>query len=365
MQTNDLLFWNAIANIQKIGPARFKRLYNYFETMEQAFNAPFGELIKAGLEENIAQEFVISRNEINPNEIWQKIEKENIKIVTIKDSNYPKLLKEIYNPPPVLYYKGSLLPNEEFAIAAVGTRKITNYGRQVTPFIVLPLAQNGITIISGLALGVDALSHESALKARGRTIAVLGSGLDHQNIYPFHNRYLAEKICEQDGLLLSEYPPGTLPLKQHFPNRNRIIAGLSLGVLIIEADKESGALITAKYALDQNRDVFAVPGSILNKTSDGPNNLIKMGAKPVTDAGDILEALNLADATSFNESKQIIPDTKEEELLLQQLSKEPVHIDELVRRSRLSTSEVTATLTMMEMKGKIRNLGSMMYVLAR
>lgn len=362
---NDLIFWNAIANIQKIGPARFKKLANYFETMEQAFGAHFDELLKAGLEENIAQEFIVSRNEVNPESKWEELVREKIQLVTIVDENYPKLLKEIYSPPAVLYYKGTLIPREEFTVAVVGTRKITNYGRQVTPEIVTGLVNNGITISSGLALGIDALAHEATLKNNGRTIAVLGSGLDQQNIYPFHNRFLAEKIIEQGGLVLSEYPPGTLPLKQHFPHRNRIIAGLSLGVLVIEAAKESGALITAKYALDQNRDIFAIPGNIYNENSQGPNNLIKMGAKLVMSATDILEALNLANATAFNETKQIIPDSKEEELLLKYLSSEPIHIDELVRQSKLLTSQVTATLTMMEMKGKVRNLGSMNYVLAR
>ncbi|MBU4331651.1 DNA-processing protein DprA [Patescibacteria group bacterium] len=362
---NDLLYWNAIANIKKIGPSRFKRLSNYFENMETAFNASFDDLIRAGIEENIAQEFIVSRNEIDPEAEWEKLEKEHINIVTVKDKNYPKLLKEIYNPPALLYYKGKLEENEDFLIAVVGTRKITEYGKQVTPDIVEELAKNGITVVSGLALGVDALAHEITIKNSGRTIAVLGSGLDNQNIYPFHNRFLAEKIIANDGLVITEYPPGTLPLKQHFPHRNRIIAGLSLGVLVIEAAKESGALITAKYALDQNRDVFAVPGSIYNKTSQGPNNLIKMGAKPVTSGFDILDTLNLVHAASFIETKQIIPDTKEEGLLLDHLSKEPIHIDELVRESKLSTPEVTSTLTMMEMKGKVRNLGGMNYVLAR
>lgn len=363
--SNDLIFWNAIAQIPKIGPARFKKIYNYFENMETAFRASVSDLIEAGVEEKIALEFIGYRPQINPHQEWEKLEKENIKIITIKDGDYPPLLKEIYNPPALLYYKGNISANDEFAIAAVGTRKITDYGKQVTQEIVKELARNSLTIVSGLALGVDGLAHQSTIEVKGRTIAVLGSGLDAQNIYPTHHRYLSQKIIEAGGAIITEYPVGTLPLKQNFPNRNRIISGLSLGTLVIEAAEDSGALITAKYALDQNREVFAVPGSIHSKTSAGPNNLIKMGAKPVTCAADILDTLNLTQAAEFIESKKIVPDTKEEEVLLRYLSKEPIHIDELVRQSNLGTAAVASTLTMMEMKGKVRNLGSMMYVLAR
>jgi DNA processing protein len=294
----------------------------------------------------------------------EKLAKENVSVITIKDEKYPKLLREIYNPPALLYYKGRL-EEDEFAIAVVGTRKCTSYGKQVTSEITRDLANNGITIVSGLALGIDTLAHQAALEVNEKTIAVLGSGLDAQNIYPVTNCHLAEKIIETGGTLISEHPLGTLPLKFNFPQRNRIIAGLTLGTLVVEAPLTSGALITAKFALEFNREVFAVPGSIYSENSAGPNNLIKMGAKAVASAADILEALNLQRAIEYVEAKKIVPDSKNEAILLEYLSKEPVHIDILIKQSKLDTATVNSTITMMEIKGKVRNLGGSQYVLAR
>ncbi len=333
--------------------------------MEAAYKASFNELKKAGLEEKIVSEFISKRAEINPESEWERLEKEGIALLTIRDEKYPKILKEIYNPPALLYYKGLFSDDEEFSLAVVGTRKMTSYGQQITPEIISDLSKNGLTIVSGMALGIDALAHETALKNNGRTIAVLGSGLDSQNIYPAHNRYLAQKIVEQGGLVISEYPLGMLPLKYNFPARNRIISGLSLGTLVVEAGESSGALITAKCALEQNREVFAIPGSIYNQNSIGTNNLIKLGARPVSSANDILESLNLSQATNFIANQKIVPETKEEEVLLQFLSKEPIHVDNLVQKSKLGTATVNSTLTMMEMKGKVKNLGNMNYVLSR
>lgn len=365
MEISEKKYWVAISQFTKIGAVKFKKIYNYFPSMEAAYKASFNDLMRTGLEEKIVQEFISKRSEINPDEEWEKLEKENISVLTIKDENYPKILKEIYNPPALLYYKGKIFEKEEFSLAVVGTRKITPYGRQVTPQIVNELVKNNLTIVSGLALGIDSLAHETTVKNSGRTIAVLGSGLDKQNIYPAHNRYLVEKIIEQGGLVISEYPIGMLPLKYNFPARNRIISGLSLGTLVIEAGENSGALITAKYALEQNREVFAIPGSIYSQSSFGPNNLIKLGAKPVVSTEDILEALNLNQATNFIANQKIVPESKEEETLLRFLSKEPVHVDKLVQESKLSASAVNSTLTMMEMKGKVKNLGNMNYVLSR
>ena len=362
---NDIIFWNAIAQINKIGPKRFKKLYNHFPSMEAALRASLSELIQSGLEEKIASEFILKRSEINPQAEWEKLEKENIKVITVKSEKYPKLLKETYTPPPLLYYKGNLSDNDEFPIAVVGTRKFTPYGKQVTEQIVTHLAQNGIVIVSGLALGIDALAHQAALNANGRTIAILGSGIDNQSIYPAHNRFLAQKIIDSGGLIATEYPIKTMPLKQNFPARNRIVSGLSLGTLVIEGPKESGALITARHALDQNREVFAVPGNITSKNSIGPNILIKMGAKTVTSASDILETLDLTQATDFIANQKIIPESKEEEIILQYLSQDPIHIDDIVRSSQLSITTITSTLTIMEMKGKVKNIGSMNYILAR
>jgi len=362
--SNDIQYWVAFSQISKIGPIRFNRLLNYFPDIATAWQASIRELVESGIEENVAEEFIIKRQEINPEAEWEKLQKENIKVITIKNNNYPRLLKEIYNAPYLLYYKGNIENiNNNFNIAIVGTRKVSPYGKQVTEEIASQLAQNKITIVSGLALGVDSLSHLSAVNNNAPTIAVLGTGIN--NIYPTANRYLADKIIEKEGAIISEYPLGTLPLKHHFPARNRIISGLSLGALIVEAGEKSGALITARFALEQNREVFAVPGNIYNKNSIGPNNLIKMGARPITSATDILETLNLEQSEIFISNQKIIADTPIEAKLLKYLTKEPRHIDELARQSNLNISEVTSSLTIMEMKGKVKNLGGMNYILAR
>lgn len=364
-KNKDLKYWLAFSRFPKIGSVKFLKLLNYFPSMEEAWQASPSLLAKAGFEENIIQEFFAKKQEISPDEELEKVIKENISVVTIKDENYPSLLKEIWNPPALLYYKGTLEKEEKFSIAVVGTRKITSYGRQVTEKLVRELTLNGITIVSGMALGVDTIAHQTALSSGGKTIAVLGSGIDEGSLYPAQNRYLASKIAESGGAVISEYPLGTISLPQYFPHRNRIISGLSLGTLVVEAAEESGALITAKYALDQNREVFAVPGSIYNLFSAGPNNLIKMGAKPVTQTSDILETLNLTQAANFIQSQKIIPESQEEAKLLEFLSSEPIHIDKLIILSGLDVQKINSTLALMEMKGKVKNLGGMNYVLSK
>jgi DNA processing protein len=365
----ELKYWVALNNFPKFGPIRFKKLLGHFsskdKTLKNAFTAKPLELIKAGIETNIAEEFVAARNNIHPEELIAKLEKENIKILTIIDEAYPKLLTEIYNPPALLYYRGVLDLQDDFSLAIVGTRKYTSYGQQAVENITKDLVRNNITIISGLALGIDALAHLATLEAGGKTIAVLGSGLDRQSLYPSQNRYLADKIVSAGGAVISEFPLGTAPLKYNFPQRNRIISGLSLGTLVIEAAEKSGALITATYALEQNREVFAVPGNIFSCVSAGPNKLIKDGAKPIVSALDIIEALNLTQATSYLDNKKILPESEEEKKIIAKLSFEPIHIDELVRLTRLDTATANSTLVIMEMKGMVKNLGSMNYILSR
>lgn len=358
---NELKYWVAFSKLNKIGPVRFKRINDHFPTLQSAWESSVAELINANIEPNIAQEIFISRQEINPDYELEMLLQENINIITIKDEKYPRLLKEIYNPPALLYYKGSL-EDIEPAISVVGTRKISSYGKQITPIIVQPLAQNGIIIVSGLAYGIDALAHKTTVEVNGRTIAVLGSGLDKANIYPASNRYLADKIIENNGAVISEYPIGTLPLKGNFPSRNRIIAGLSLGTLIIEGGEESGALITAQLALEHNRDVFAVPGNIYQEYSKGPNKLIKMGARPVLESADILEALDFQEITSYNKTHQAVAETEEEKIILENLKTEPLHIDKIIQLTGLNSAIISSTLTMMEMKGLVKNLGGMNYI---
>ena len=365
MNNSDIKYLIALNHFPKFGPVRMQKISNHFPLFEDAFKTNLSELTRAGIEESIANEFLAVRSNIIPDKIIERLEKENIKAVALADDDYPKLLKEIYNPPHILYYKGKLNKNNEFNIAIVGARKFTSYGKIVVERIAEDLARNKLSIVSGLALGIDALAHGAALKVGGRAIAVLGSGLDKENIYPSSNRYLADKIIDSGGVLISEFPIGTPPLRHHFPQRNRIISGLSLGTLVIEAGEKSGSLITTNYALEQNRDIFAIPGSIHSPTSYGTNELIKKGAQVVTCVNDIIEALNLSQITTYIDNKKTIPETPEEESLLHHLSKEPMHINDLIRLTKLDTNIINSTLTIMEMKGMIKNLGNMQYVIAR
>jgi len=288
-------------------------------------------------------------------------EVENIRKITLQDKNYPAILKEIHNPPKELYIKGEIINQDKVAIGVVGTRKYTQYGKQACLDIAGKLARLGITIVSGLAKGIDTWAHQAALEQGGRTIAVLGSGLDKKSFYPSSNYSLSEKICQQ-GAMISEYPPGTRGTQFTFPQRNRIISGLSLGVVVIEAPEESGALITAALALEQNREVFAIPGSIYEKNTQGTNQLIKMGAKLVTDIEDILDELNLSHLLTI-EKKKIKPENKEEEIILSILSAQPIHIDEIIKNSELPASTVNSVLMILELKKAVRNLGRGNYIL--
>jgi len=302
------------------------------------------------------------RPRISPDREMERLELYKVKVLTYKDEEYPSRLKEIYDFPPILYIRGELLPQDEWAVAVVGTRRATVYGRQVTEEIVSELAHNKITIVSGLAKGIDSIAHKSALAAGGRTIAVFASGLDI--VYPAEHAKLAREIMEQ-GALVSDYPLGIPPKAEHFPRRNRIMSGMSLGVLIVEAGEASGALITARLALEQNREVFAIPGSILSPLSRGTNRLIQEGAKLVLSYEDILEELNLTMTAKQIELKEVPSLSQEESLILRYLSAEPAHIDEVCRASGLPIFTVSSTLAMMELKGLVRQLGGMNYVLAK
>lgn len=271
-----------------------------------------------------------------------------MKKILFSQQEYPQLLKEIYNPPKTIYCQGNLLPQEKYPLAVVGTRKMSAYGRRVTEFLVKELVQQGITIISGLALGIDTVAHQTTLKEKGKTIAVCGNGLN--NIYPFKNKGLAEKIIKSGGAVISEYSPETRPSKWTFPARNRIISGLSLGTLVIEAPEKSGALITARFALDQGREVFAVPGSIYQENSQGCHKLIKMGAKPVTCPEDILQSFDF----ETRQQKQIFTDFKEEEIILEQIKTNPSSIETIIKKTKLEPLKVVSLLTMMEVNGKVK-----------
>jgi DNA processing protein len=358
----DIKYWVAFSNIPGIGRVRLGQLESYFGGLEPAWRASAGELKRAGLDSPALKAIAQWRDKIDPDTEMARLEQFNIAVLTCNDELYPSRLKEIYDFPPVLYMRGSLEPEDEWCLAVVGTRRATVYGRQVTEEMVSDLARSKITIVSGLARGVDTIAHHSALEAGGRTIAVFACGLD--GVYPPENKKLAHDIMEH-GALLSEYPPGTRPRAENFPRRNRILSGLSLGVLITEAGEDSGAMITAHLALEQNREVFAIPGSILSPASRGTNHLIQEGAKLVRGYMDILEELNLTNAARQMEMREVLPESETESVLLKQLSAEPSHIDEVCRRSGLPAATVSGTLAMMELKGLVRQVGTMNYVLAR
>ena len=362
---NESLYLHGLNLLPQFGPARLGLLAKRFSTFAEAFNANRQQVVNAGLDEEVVDKFLQLRPTINLREEEEKLNRENIKLLNFRDKHYPKLLLEIPKPPILLYYKGLMEMPDELCIAVVGTRMISNYGRMVTPQLVEPLVDCGCVIVSGMAFGVDSAAHNIAVKKNSRTIAVLGGGLDEASLYPKDHAYLAKQILDAGGALISEYPIGTPNFKQNFVARNRIISGLSIATLVIECDLKSGTLITAQHALDQNRQVYAVPGPIYSQQSLGPNNLIKMGAKLVTEANDILSDLNLKTLPQEKTAQTIFGETKEETALLKLLGHEPVIINELIKQSGLSASAVGSTLTFLEMKGKVKNLGGQQYVLAR
>jgi len=348
--------------IPRIGRVKLSKLESHFGDLKQAWQATPAELKTAGLDSASVNTIRDWRGRISLDAEMEKLGRYGVKAVTFRDADYPARLKEIYDYPPVLYIRGKLLPQDEWCLAVVGTRRSTVYGRQTAEEITADLATNKITIVSGLAKGIDSIAHQSALGAGGRTIAVFGCGLDI--VYPAENATLARKIIEQ-GALISEFPLGTRPKPENFPRRNRILSGLSLGVLVVEANETSGAMITAHLALEQNREVFAIPGSILSPSSRGVNRLIQEGAKLVRDYTDILEELNLTAVAQQMELTELLPTTETETLLLKQLSAEPIHIDEVCRSSGLPVATVSGTLAMMELKGLVKQTGTMNYILSR
>ena len=360
-EMSDLKYWIGFNRIPGIGRARFSQLETYFGNLEQAWHAGASDLRSAGLDSRSIESIIASRPNISLDAEMEMLERYRVEVLTWNDPTFPTRLKEIYDVPPLLYIRGTLAPEDEWAIAVVGTRRATIYGRDVTERLVADLARNRITIVSGLARGIDSLAHRTAMEAGGRTIAVLACGLDL--VYPAENVKMAQAIMEQ-GALISEYPLGTRPKAENFPRRNRIMSGLSLGVVVTEAGEGSGALITANLALEQNREVFAVPGSILSPASHGTNRLIQDGAKLVRNAQDILEELNLTMIPQQLEMRELVTADETESLLLRHLRHEPTHIDEVCRRSRLPIATVSSTLAMMELKGMVRQLGGMNYTLA-
>jgi DNA processing protein len=358
----EIKYWLGFYRIPGIGRVRIGHLEKYFGSMENAWKASPSQLGQSGLDQSATGSIIERRPSINPDDEAAMLDKLGVQALTYHDEEYPARLREIPDYPPLIFVKGTLLATDELGFAIVGSRIPSTYGKQVTRELAGDIASVGVTVISGLARGIDTVAHQAALDAGGRTIAVCATGLDR--VYPASNYTLAQKIASQ-GAVISEYPPGTRPRPEYFPRRNRIMSGMALGVVVTEARKGSGALITAKLALDYNRDVFAVPGSIYSPNSLGTNSLIGEGAKLVTSAGDVLEEINLFPAVSSNSKNDIKAGNHTEALLLEALAKEPMHIDEMVRSTGLATSEVSSTLTLMEIKGWIVQVGVMCYALAR
>ena len=355
-------YWVAFSLVRGIGAVRFQAILNYFGDPQIAWGAPTEALRDAGLSDKIIENLVSTRDQVDLDKIWDQIEATGISVLIQQDENYPKRLKELDQPPPLIYTQGEIIPDDEWSVAIVGTRRVTAYGRQVAEDIAGSLARNGLTIISGLARGVDSIAHQAALNAGGRTIAVLGSGLDR--IYPPENRRLAEQI-KASGVLISEYSPSTPPEASNFPQRNRLISGLSLAVIVVEAGIKSGALITANFAADQGREVFAVPGNITSPGSMGTNRLISNGAHPMLGADQVLEILELGLVAEHRSARVALPSDALEAQLFETLGGEPLHIDEITNRTEIPVEKVTATLALMELKGMVRQVGGMQYIALR
>ena len=355
-------YLNALFTIDGVGNQKISLLLNHFETAQQAWEASAAELVEAGLLEKLANVIVEKRKSIDPAELWQQLKKENIEIITIKDESYPELLKQIPAPPYLLYAKGNLDCLKMPMLSMVGSRKFTHYGQQMTASFARQLAQAGFCIVSGLALGIDAIAHRGALDGDGKTIAVLGSSLDEPNIYPRNNFDLAQEIINNNGLLLSEFPVPTHANVNTFPIRNRIVAGLSYGTLVTEAAEASGSLITANFAIEFNREVFAMPGNISSPQSTGTNNLIKRGAKMATSISDILEEIKFQVEAQPAPRASAIELTEDEAKIMHVLSPEPTHIDRILKLTKLETSTLAGILIILELKGAIKNIGGQNYI---
>jgi DNA processing protein len=359
----DQTCWIALSLLPDVGPARARKLLSVFANPEMIFRAGFDDLRQVdGIGAVVAKKI---RDFSSWGDIGRQIsemEAMDIKVISLQESSYPEMLKEIDDAPVVIYARGDILPNDKFAIAIVGSRRLTQYGTSVAEKISEDLAACGFTVVSGMARGVDSISHRGALRAGGRTIAVLGSGLDIP--YPPENKTLMEDIVKS-GCALSEFPPGTPPEKENFPRRNRLISALSLGVLVVEATLDSGALITARYAAEQGREVFAVPGNITSRCSEGTNELLRRGAILVRRAEDIVEELAPV-LKGFLRTRDNIREniSDEEKRLCNLLSGEPKQIDVISRESGLASSKALGILLGLELKGAVKQITGKRFYLA-
>jgi DNA processing protein len=361
--STETAFWVAFNRIPGLGSVRYGALLARFGKLSEAWRATRSELAEAGIGAAVARKIADERAKIDPEAELERLQAAGVTPLPLDDPRYPALLREIDDAPPIIHVRGQITEADALSVAVVGTRRPTPYGRQVAEELAHQLSSNGVCIVSGLARGVDGIAHRAALSAGGRTLAVLACGLDM--VYPPEHRRLADEIAER-GALISEQPLGTEPRGDFFPRRNRILSGLSLGVLLVEGDVKSGGLITANCALDQGRDVFAVPGSIFSSQSRGTNLKIAKGeARLVQRVEDILEELNLTMVPQQLEMQELVPATDTEAQVLRHITKEPVHIDAVCRESGLPAATVSSVLAMMELKGLVLETGGKTYVRAR
>ena len=363
----DRPYYLAFNYFNKIGAVALKRLEKYFPNLDSAFRANGYDLLRAGLGDKLSAEFIAWRRSFCLEQAIEDLRREGISFMTWNESSYPRYLREISSPPPVLYFKGGLSGDDTSRLAVVGARKHSAYGEKIIQTLIPNLAKQGIEIISGLALGIDSLAHQSALDAGGKTIAFLGSGLMEDMVYPYQNRRLAENIIQSGGALVSEFSPRTPPYKQNFPRRNRLIAGLAQATLVVEAGQKSGSLITASYALEENREVLAVPGNIFSPLAVGSNWLIKSGAKTITGPNDILEIFGIDITTTTRDKITMdIPKTAgnspAKKIIYAILREahdrsERISADEISKKSQLDMATINSTLSILEIEGLAENDG--------
>lgn len=353
-------FLIALYTFPNFGPQRTKLLVSFFGSAKNAWFATTKSLIEIGLKNEIVNKFEIYRRQFSVDDYFEKLKTQKIGVITADSEYYPKNLVGLDNAPLILYYRGNIKVISENSVAIVGTRKMTSYGKEVTYKFSYELSSLGISIISGLALGVDAVAHQACIDAGGIGIAVLASGLDY--ITPLTNYNLAVRLVKSGGVILSEYPLGHKPSKADFPNRNRIISGLSKAVLVVEGAKKSGTLLTASHAANQGKTVFAVPGQITSPMSEAPHFLISSGAKIAFSPSDVIDELGLDLSVDKCAVEKVMPSDSLEKVLIDIMT-EPLHLDEIVRISKLKVDKVSAKLTVMQLKGMVKDVGGGIYKL--
>lgn len=403
-RTDSLGYWIALSRVPRLGSARFRLLESFFDgDLSAAWAAPARELRAAGVGRAVAQSIVSARETSSPDQELSRLRDAGVAAINWHDPAYPHRLKETDDAPPVLYLRGTLPADDAPSVAVVGTRRPTDYGCRVTADLCSSLAAHGVVVVSGLALGIDSRAHKATVDAGGVTVAVLGNGLD--TVYPRENLRLAQRIVAEGGAIISEFPLGVRPEASNFPRRNRIISGMTLGTLVTEAGETSGTRWTVYHALEQNREIFCVPGSVYSESSRLTNRLIREGAKLVCSVNDILVEIGLEsserqipldlsdsrastntsaksgpngsaettrsryhDPLEYQSTPRETPDSPEtpdsdEAELLQHIAGEPVHIDDLVTLSGRPIAEISGLLTMLELKGLVRPVGTMHYQL--